>query len=172
MRANILEPYCLYCYAPLEPKKAICSRCDRTSPVSQRQKYWTREPKLVEVEGTLKMVILVLTFLAALIILFYLPGATFMAGWFLAIPFLIGAPLWATAGCLTTRGGHFSATWFWVAVLLLLAAAGILIHLVVSLFFYTLTAGTVLYFFLFRQWKHRRIERGQNRAVNSGTARE
>ena len=107
MKKTQFKPYCLYCYAPLELKQFLCSRCNASSPVSLRQKYWTRESRILEIEKALKVLILTLTVITTVIIAIATDkvGVNFMFGWFLTVPSLFAIPLWVTVSRLTARGG-------------------------------------------------------------------
>lgn len=167
MKKKRFKPYCLQCYAPLEPGRSLCSRCGTSSPVSLRQKFWTREPRILEIEKALKVLIFVLALLFTGIIGLSIPNTGFMAGWFLAIPSLIAFPLWMTTSRLTARDGLFSGTYFWIAIFLLFAMVSPIFFIPLSFVFFLLAALTMGYSHAFSRWRDRRILQGQMRATNT-----
>jgi hypothetical protein len=116
-------------------------------------------------EAALKVGIVVLALACVLGILLvvrpFVHGRASPVGWLIGAPFFLVFPAWVTASRLTGRGGHFSATGFWVAAFLIAAVGcatfspGLAIVPVV-LALLTLSASAS-----FRRWKEQKILRGQ-----------
>jgi ribosomal protein L37E len=163
MTRSRLRPYCLRCYTPIGEESSTCSVCGYSNPQSMRQRYWTREPWIVQMEAALKVGIAVLVPVSMLVIALVQRHLGWMAGWLLAGPMFLAFPAWMTASRLTARGGNFSATGFWVAAFLLAAvgcpcASGSLGLAIVPVVFAILTlCGSAS----FRRWKEEKILRGR-----------
>ncbi len=84
------------------------------------------------------------------------------AGWFIAIPGMLGVALWETASNLTRRGSLFNATIFWQATFLLLVGLGILLmNLWISAVGVVMIGVVTVWSRKFRKWKVQRVQQGQ-----------
>lgn len=114
--------YCLRCYAPSEAGSGASSKCGSCGFVTlavDRRIYWNREPKLVAIETTLKVVVFLLT-LATLAV--SVRGHFSMsAGYVVAGALVPAGVLWATASKLTRRMPLFRAGAFWIGIFVGLA---------------------------------------------------
>lgn len=115
--------YCLFCYAPMATTCGASQRCARCGRVHLRidhSTHWSREPKLVCIEWSIKGVI------ASLIIAWFVylsmnhelgPVSTFLIGPML----MLGGVLWWTAGLITRKPRYFSGRVLWTSSILMLA---------------------------------------------------
>ena len=119
--------YCLNCYAPIErPRSAseVCEACGEVNLRQDFQLYWSREPRLRRLEGTLKLLI-VLSGLASFALMAF--GTRSMhgyagVGYAIGGPLLTGMILWDTASLLTRRRSAYRLEIVWP---LLVAALGL-----------------------------------------------
>ena len=100
--------YCLYCLATISDTNP-CPACGRTSRPLDRARYWTREPRLVAMERTLKAWLAVI-------------GASLLfilgTGAFGVIPLLLALILsWPTASKITQHVSGFNAQLVWSLLL-------------------------------------------------------
>ncbi len=115
--------YCRRCYGPLPRGEKTCERCGFVNFDLLCKKYWSLEPKLVSLERTLKLLVVLLS-VAAVFLFAYLRYRTF-GHWVsigLTLPILPGVALWWTASKLTQKRIYFGAARFWIIVLLLFFA--------------------------------------------------
>lgn len=120
-------PYCLRCYAPIERGESASRRCERCGFVNvnlDQELFWTKEPRLVELEAYAKIVIVfLLVALAGFLVRAMGQRASFGLGqgWAVGFPILIGVVLWDTASAITRRRSDFRATIVWRIVCAVLA---------------------------------------------------
>lgn len=114
--------YCLYCYAPLTTTSGASQRCPHCGRVHLRADHasrWTREPLLVRIEQSIKLLIagLICGWLVYLNNTIHLGRlSTFLIGPLL----MLGGVLWCTAGLITRKSRYFSGRVLWCSSILLL----------------------------------------------------
>lgn len=114
--------YCLFCFATLPEGSHRCDGCQKTTRPLDYRVYWNRNPRIVSIEQTIKILTVVGTGL--LVFLFFAvvgpistgPGA----GWFFLLPLLPAVGVWKTASALTHTQPYFQPKVFWLAVFILL----------------------------------------------------
>jgi hypothetical protein len=153
MRHAGLKPYCVRCYAPLDAGRGKCTACGYSNPLSIRQRYWTREPELVQTEIALKVMIFVLTLGAMMVLGLSGRRLGWMAGWTLAVPVFVAFPLWMTASCLTARTALFNPVGFWSAVFVLIGIFLVAFNPWLGIIPLVLIVITVTSGMSFRRWK-------------------
>jgi hypothetical protein len=152
-----------------------CPACGAVNLTADRLKFWTKEKKLVRIEKSLKVFIVLfcLSLCVMLAFMFTHMGGT-GAGWFIVLPVFFGMALWWTASCLTRRITTFRPSIFWgvfvliVAILFLPGAIGGAASGEISPWVLLIPSALLcLSFLLFRsgrifvKWKKNRIERLQ-----------
>lgn len=126
--------YCLRCYAPIEADSGASSRCAACGFVTlavDRRIYWNREPKLVALESSLKVVVFVLTLVTLAISV--RGHFSISAGYVVAGALVPAGILWATASKLTRRMPLFRAGAFWIGTCLGLALLPVFVLGVIAL---------------------------------------
>ncbi len=180
--------YCLRCYAPLREPGArdVCPSCGFVNIAAMRRVYWTREPKLVGLETTIKCVLGLLCVLLSVGAVLT-GGGTPAGGFALAAPVMITAILWPTVSKITQHVAYLNGRIFWSIAFGLLSIPGVaglslvpVLMPVLLLFGYRqidgraetvlILAGMAVSFVLFwvallgtpklRRWKARRIASG------------
>lgn len=114
--------YCLRCYSDLDwPSSArtVCPSCGFLNLRVDHRVYWTREPKLVEVEWSLKAAVIVVSGIVGFSLISTSTASGTGAGWFFAIPFVAAVAMWSSLSKITRHGSYFSAKVLWSAVFLL-----------------------------------------------------
>lgn len=105
--------YCLRCYGSLPDEALICPQCNFTNLPALRKRFWTQEPKLVELESELKILVILLCVGLCAGIFLSLGRTMVYGGWVTALPLFLGLALWQTVSKLTHIHPYFSAKWFW-----------------------------------------------------------
>ena len=100
--------YCLFCYAPMERiqgASAPCPECGEVNLREDRRTYWTRERRLVRLEGELKMWAVIVSLAIAFPLLFIHRGSHGFAGvgYAAGAPIVVGFILWDAATLVTAR---------------------------------------------------------------------
>ena len=116
--------YCLYCYAPLpnpEGARDVCAHCGKVNLKIDRRTFWTKEPWIVRIERTLKMVVMVPAVLLTLAAPFVGGGGTPAGGFALFAPLILGIIVWQTLSKITRWDPHLDARILWTAVFALIA---------------------------------------------------
>ena len=171
-------PYCLYCYAALEPwglrASQVCARCGRSTLHQDTRVYWTRERDMLQWEWAAK----VLTFGIAIAVCAWLfsskAGGGTAQGWAIGFPLAIVGLGTETAGKLTQFKPYFRADLAWIflclapALIMLpfwaLSGFGAESGLLLGFFLLLGTPCAVLVYFLsrrFLRFREREILRGQ-----------
>ena len=124
---RLRAPYCLACYAPMEREAGASHRCERCGFVNvklDQELFWTKEPRLVELESYAKIVIVfLLVALTAFVFWAMSQRASYGLGqgWAIGFPILLGVILWDTASTITRKTSDFRATIVWRIVCAVLA---------------------------------------------------
>lgn len=178
-RQRIERPYCLRCYAKIEPRdgaRTVCERCGHVDVAADRRVFWTRERKLVETEQLLKGCIVLLLVGIFVRMVFGPHGFGMGQGWAIGFPIALGTILWQTASKLTRRSPYFRGIWFWTALPLIVAAAFAFLAIALGSSYeeeragFGMTAAVLVVLALaaawigdrFERWKHDRIARAQS----------
>lgn len=121
--------YCLFCFATLPGESNRCAGCQKTTRSLDYREYWNKNPRILSIELSIKIVTVVVTGLV--MVLFFVAvgsGATGTgAGWFFLLPLMPAVGIWKSASALTRVQPYFQPKVFWLAVFVLL---GLLLALV------------------------------------------
>ncbi len=178
----IQRPYCLYCYAPMQPFReasAHCEVCQRVNLHLDQSVYWTREKDMVDLEIVAKTTLVVVLGSFSGVMLFSYDGGGTGQGWAAGMPVLFGAYAWDTASKLTRESPYLKASIVWSIAL---APMGFLLawpalaypgwNPVARLLLVVVGATCFLAAFLapftagwFERWKRRRIRTRRERAL-------
>lgn len=104
---DLRAPYCLHCYAPMERMAGAsepCPRCGRPNLKDDQRRFWTREPRLVRLQGLANLGVTAAVVSTGAAILFH-PGVGTGRGHGMAVglPILLGVLGWDAASGLTRR---------------------------------------------------------------------
>ncbi|MHC4515070.1 MAG: hypothetical protein ACYTGW_15795 [Planctomycetota bacterium] len=146
--------YCLFCFATLPDESNRCASCHQTTRPLDCRVFWNRNPRILSIEQTIKILTVVLTALVVFLFFTAFPtvGGT-KGGWFFLLPLLPAIGVWKTASALTRVQPYFQVKVFWLAIFVLL---GIVVAFV-SWFLVTIplvcVAGVLLAARDLRRWK-------------------
>jgi len=114
--------YCLFCFATLPEESNRCAACHQTTRPLDYRVYWNKNPRILSIEQTIKVLTVALT--ALVVCLFFVgvgPGiGGARSGWFFLLPLLPAVGVWKTASALTRVQPYFQVRVFWLAVFVLL----------------------------------------------------
>ena len=116
--------YCLYCYTPLPSKAGPSLRCESCGRIHVRidsAKFWTREPRLLSLERSVKAGIILSVVALFLVLARAVDMGPHRVNTFFIMPLLmLGGVLWWTAGLVTRKARYFSPRMLWSTVLVLM----------------------------------------------------
>lgn len=114
------SPYCLYCYAPMEPDERAsqtCGACGSVNLREDRRAFWSKEPRLVSLERSTQIFIGILIGAMALAILADPSGGSGAGkghGMAVGLPILLGVLLLDVTSAITRRRAMFGGTMIWL----------------------------------------------------------
>jgi len=157
---GVMRRYCLYCFSTLPEKGNRCERCDQTTNPLDYRLFWNRNPRIVNIEQTIKILTVVLTGLVVLFIFITvggLPMAGPRAGWLFLLPFVPAVGIWKTASGLTHTNPYFHPQIFWIALFALLGVVLVFVDPYLAPISLACILGVILTGRRLRRWKRRLI---------------